>query len=281
MRFSLSKYLSRFGTRGFGTRRRSGPANVAWKPALESLEDRRIPAILFQPGTVANTTGLSSAVITNVHPYLVFWGNGWNNAAGTTLRNNILHAVDGLLSSRYLTSLSEYRQGLGPGIRTGAVVETDSNPGPVFNPFDVTGMLTWGMRPGGPIPDPFWNPDPSWLYFVIPQPGSSLQSCLGFPCRGYHFGSIYPAPVPWPPFVMPTPYIYAVTSNDGTMDGVMGILSHELVESVTDPDGTGIHNSLGSFPENEIADNDAERYGYRYDGNILATCLPARRPPRP
>src|SRR5258708_39082446 len=33
---------------------------------------------------------------------------------------------------------------------------------------------------------------------------------------------------------------YAWVMNDGTLDGITGIFSHELVESCTDPDGNGI-----------------------------------------
>src|SRR5437879_5763753 len=73
--------------------------------ALESLEDRSVPSILFEPGLSVTASDGGTSVIDNVHAELVFWGDGWNHGSGPDMRQSILNVVDRLVASPYLTGL--------------------------------------------------------------------------------------------------------------------------------------------------------------------------------
>ncbi|HLJ97640.1 MAG TPA: hypothetical protein VKU02_31050 [Gemmataceae bacterium] len=229
--------------------------------ALEALEYRQVPSILFQPGIGVTASDWGGPVINNVHAELVFWGNSWNFGSGPALRQTIQSAIDGMLQSPYLTALSEYRGSIGAGQVTGWKVDSELSPGATFNDFDPIAMLQLGFRPFGPLPDPFYNADPNRLYVVIPPPGSQLTGGA-VEHDGYH------AVVPYfaPPFGFPAPFNFAVVSNDGNVDDVTKIVSHEIIEAVSDPVLNAIHTSEGDFPNNELCDNHAQNYAYRPNG---------------
>src|SRR6516162_6734481 len=98
------------------SQRRPQPATRATsRPALEELESRLVPAIVFQPGVAERAFNMGGPVINNVHPYLVFWGNGWNTSSGPAMRNNLISAVNSMATGPFVSRLSEYRNSIGVG----------------------------------------------------------------------------------------------------------------------------------------------------------------------
>jgi hypothetical protein len=230
--------------------------------AVESLEDRAVPAIIFQPGTAEHAFNMGGPVINNVHPYIVFWGNGWNTGSGPAMRADLINFVNNLATSDYVNHLSEYRSSIGAGIPAAWTTFTDSSPGATFSAGDPGGMLDFGFLDGH-IPDPFYHADANRLYIVIPQPGSVMNNAFEEGSDAYHAGTVF---FPPPFFAPPTPAIFAAVSNDGFLDDVTNSLSHEIIEAISDPTLMAINVSPGSVFNNEIADNDAGYYTYRFDG---------------
>jgi hypothetical protein len=230
--------------------------------AVEPLEDRAVPAILFQPGVAEHAFNMGGPVINNVHPYIVFWGNGWNTGSGPAMRANLISFVNNLVTSEYVSHLSEYRSSIGAGIPAAWTTFTDSSPGATFSAGDPGGMLDFGFLDGH-IPDPFYHADANRLYIVIPQPGSVMNNAFEEGSDAYHAGTVF---FPPPLFVPPTPAIFAAVSNDGVLDDVTNSLSHEIIEAISDPTLMAINVSPGSVFNNEIADNEAGSYIYRFDG---------------
>src|SRR6516225_9964430 len=88
-------------------KKRSQRAGLRPTLGLEPLEERCVPTIFFHPGVAETAHDLGGPVINNVHPYLVFWGNGWNTGSGPAMQANLISAVNNMVTSPYVTNLSE------------------------------------------------------------------------------------------------------------------------------------------------------------------------------
>ena len=170
-------------------------------------------------------------VIPNVTVRLVFWGSAW--AAGTSpSADEVTTAVQTLLASSYMAGLNQYR-GIGGGAFAGAMTESGSDPPNPFSNDDVSRFLT-GCFEAGSLPEP--ETDPSLLYCVIMPPGVAYTSVSTVGEHSYYWYMDYDFP-----FDLDINKVhYAWVMNDGTLSSVSRIFSHELVESVTDPEGDGV-----------------------------------------
>jgi hypothetical protein len=173
-------------------------------------------------------------VISTAHVILIFWGAQW---AGTTAPSMgaVTDAVNAILTGPYMNSLSQYR-----GIRAGtlfgsllAATPVGGSPANPPNPFtngDVEGLIQ-NLCNAGRVPAP--ATDSQLFYCVIMPPGVN-QPGSGF--IGEHtFFSIGGANAH-----------YAWVTNSGTLPFVTTVFSHELVETVTDPEGSAILGTAGT-----------------------------------
>jgi hypothetical protein len=223
---------------------------------LEPLEDRLVPTILFTPqqgpevatyqgGEVLGTTYLGWAPI-----YTIFWGSYWNTASGQNMANKIEASLNPLFwSSPYLDGLHQY-----------GVTQRAAEPGgtaEVFNYTDAPATVTEGgvknvvlnaiQHQGIPAPEYFSQPG---IYFVITAPGVSYPNASGWHTE---------TETDWGPLR------FGWISTDFTVDDATEIISHEVVETMTDPNGDGWHINQPA-PEDEIGDHEAENYLYRLNG---------------
>jgi hypothetical protein len=222
---------------------------------FEQMEDRCVPSILFgdTPGlTVSDNNG---PVLTNAQVRLIFWGNGWNSGIGPSLRTQVQNAIDTLNTSTYFYSplpgadLSQYRAGAqSRPTRVASYTDTYNSPGLTFTSNDVFTMLQheFGMTP-------------NYYYYVIPDPNSTPTGCG---CSAEH--------TYW--YQGSNHEYYGFSRNLATpsLDDLTYLYSHEMAESITDPDGTALQvNPRGTSGWNEIADGEAQQYSYRVNG-VLA-----------
>jgi hypothetical protein len=256
MTILFPRFWTRFIRRHHSRRPLSGFRRGRPRPNLEWLEDRTVPSILFG-NTGATITDAGGPVLADVKVELVFWGAGWNGNAA--LQAGLTSAVDSILAGPYLSALSQYRSNLGGGSRIGAVTISSSSPPSWFSNWNVVSFLQTAIN-DGLVPSPASNGQ--LLYMVVPQPGSLTGNYNGYHSSNYstqgHFR-------------------YTWTINDGSPDTVTTILSHELVESVTDPDGTAIQvNPPNPSNWNELADNEAQNYSYRLNNILVQSYLSVR-----
>jgi hypothetical protein len=194
-------------------------------------------------------------VLTDAHVELVFWGPGWS--ASPALHDALDHDVDVLLAGPYLGGLKQY---IGPatGKKVGSIIITSSTPPGVLT-LGVPGEMLKTYIGNKTLPDP--ASDPKLLYMVIPQPGT-FGDGTGLEGAHSYAGS---------PFPGDTKFHYGWTINPApaSADFVTSVFSHELVESMTDPEGTAVQIEPRD-PEawNEIADGEAQHYEARV-GSVL------------
>jgi hypothetical protein len=219
---------------------------------LETLEERAVPTVIWGSAGSRTVADAGGPVLTQVDVDLVFWGAGWNSAQA--LMNNVISSVTTIMNSPFLSGLSQYR-----GVGNGQLLRTDliasSSPSSTFTNGQVQNMLTANIN-SGVLPPP--SSDSQLLYMVITQPGSSAGGTLG-----EHYWAMLNG----------TTYHYGWTTNNGSLDAITRVFSHELTESVTDPEAN--LNTAFYVPEtnDEICDPPAQNYTYRLDGVLVQSSL--------
>jgi hypothetical protein len=188
-----------------------------------------------QHGRFVDKHGL---VLPNPQLYLIYWGGAWQ-AAPTPTAAEVTDAVSTLMASPYLTGLTQYR-GSGHGTLRASTMITSSDPPDGFTDKQVAGFVRTQLD-AGTVPGP--DPDNQTLYGVVLPTGITP----GFATWGKHNY-----------FERSGKRIhYAWFTNVGDLASITGIVSHELVESVTDPEGNGFRGPTGTCDEPgwcEIAD---------------------------
>jgi hypothetical protein len=253
---SIKQYVQRFLKALNHTRRTPRAKRIPRQLFLECLEDRTVPSILFGTTSGKSIVSGTGPVIANAHVDLIFWGAGWNSGVGPALRNSMQTAVDSIQAGSYMDGLAQYRS-IAHAARTRSDTIISSSPPSVFSNTDVFNMLVANIA-NSTLPSP--DGDSQLLYMVIPQPGS----LTGTSTNGLHtdidYGSGH------------NRAHYGWTLNNGSLDTLTNIYSHELAEAVTDPEGTGIlvtPPDAGTTGWFEIGDGAAQNYVYRLNGYLV------------
>jgi hypothetical protein len=155
--------------------------------------------------------------------YLIYWGTAWMpHTAPAPTAAEVTGAVSTLMASGYLTGLTQYR-GTGHGALRGSTVITSAYPPGRFTDDQVAAFIDAQLS-AGTIPGP--GPGNQTVYGVVMPTGVTPES-TGW--AGEHHS--YPR--------SGQKIHYAWFTNAGDLGNITAIISHELVESATDPDGSG------------------------------------------
>jgi hypothetical protein len=171
--------------------------------------------------------------------YLIYWGSAWQTAS-TPPAAEVTDAVRTLLASAYLTGLTQYR-GSGHGVLRGSTLVA-SDPPDRFTDDEVADFVDDQIALGT-VPGP--DPNNQTVYGVVLPTGVTPESPGWTGEHNYHKRSGQKIPYAW-------------FSNAGDLAGITGIISHELVEAATNPDGHGFLGVKGTCGDRsgwcEIAD---------------------------
>jgi hypothetical protein len=232
---------------------------------LESLEERAVPTIVFSPNFGAQTIspGSTNEGLKSPPVYLVFWGQSWGTLQGQANETQVVDATRSILGGPYLTGLQQYgsdgKASFGAKWDVGSVVPFR------FSTTDLQATVNTAIKDsGGVIPDAASPLEPP-IYVVVTDTSVNYAEPG---VLGYNVPTTSRMHMIW----------VGSQSNSGPfdLDRVTTVLSHELVETITDPDGNGIHveppatlpYDLAAKGINQIGDNEPDglRYGYRLDG---------------
>ena len=193
-----------------------------------------------------NFTDRGGTVLTNVQVQLIFWGREWDSdPPPSPTASDITKAIATILSSSYMSELSQYRS-ISSGSLLGTTVVTTSEPPKSFKDKDVAHFVQ-GLIDSGTVVSPFSNNQ--ILYFVLmPIQVQSNKNFVGEHTffkytskKNSHSANVH----------------YGWVTNNGHLDFITTVFSHELVESCTDPEGTAILGTAGTCSQSgwcEIAD---------------------------
>jgi hypothetical protein len=196
-------------------------------------------------------------VLAHAQVRMIYWGTAWG--ANAALQTQIDGAARSILSSSYVTDLSEYRPNIGAGAVAGSQVYTVGNdPANNFTDDDVKGILR-DMMGANLLPEPI---DDQHLFLVVTPPQITVDGTWGehwyfsYTCRDgverrVHYGWVTGAP-------------------DSQIGSYSCTLAHELVESITDPemDAITFANCPGVAGTCEIGDVCSQCYTLA-DGTVV------------
>src|SRR5262249_45578706 len=155
--------------------------------------------------------------------YLIYWGTAWMpQAAATPTAAEVTGAVRTLMASGYLTGLTQYR-GTGHGALRGSTLIPPSDPPDRFTDDQVAAFIDAQLS-AGTVPGP--DPGNQTVYGVVLPPEVTPES-TGW--NGEHNSYTRSG----------QKIHYAWFTNVGDLGSITAIIAHELVESATDPDGSG------------------------------------------
>jgi hypothetical protein len=256
---------------------------------LEALEERAVPTIVFMPHYGVETLAHGSTNDGMQHPTvnLVFSGSYWNTMQGQQDEATLINSTKTILSGPYLSGLTQYgsdgKANFGLSWTDPATVPTQPTTARLQG-FLQNSITNHNAGPG--FND--WQHAP--IYVVVSDPDSSAQFVGGWNGQGtyaYYYWSqdangfytyYHPANMRM---------VWLGTSNSGTTgvqkDWFTLTLSHELAETISDPDSWGIRviapstlpaSLTGDSTNGQIGDFEPEpaqahHYGYRLQGEFV------------
>lgn len=194
------------------------------------------PTLLGERGPGAGAGGADKfvdnggTVLQVTQLYLIYWGSAWTaTPAPSPTSGQITAACQTMMASAYMPGLAQYR-GIGRGFVRGSLVITSSNPPNGFTDTQVSNFID-GQITAGTIPGP--DVDNQTLYCVVMPKGvnSSNTSFVGE--HTYYTRSGQRIHFAW-------------ITNSGSLPSVTRIISHEVVESATDPEGSAFLGVAGT-----------------------------------
>jgi hypothetical protein len=200
-----------------------------FRPSVEPLEDRTVPTVTYHGG----------AVLPNVQVEALFLGSAWQSDPN-------LGAVAGLLggflqnvtSSSYLDVLGQAGYGVGRGAYVGSSTDALAL-GLDVSDARIQGEIAGSIGNGSLLP-----PDRNRLYVVFVEPNVAVSSPFGnsaVDLLGYHSDFQGPAGAPISYAVIPFPAgVNGVIAGLNFFETLTAVTSHELAESVTDPQGVNV-----------------------------------------
>ena len=184
-------------------------------------------AVFHGPGDAPAGTTVSTnngATFGNVRMQLILWGSAWNDPATTPTASQVVGAVSTILSGPYMNKLGQY--GAGRGTLAGAWILSSPEPNNPFSDSDV-GDMTWNLIDNGNFPEPDDSGGGNQLLMFIMPPGVATTSSFSGEHSSAHDTDLFDG----------DDQPYAWVTNNGTLDNVTQIFSHELAEAVSDPFG--------------------------------------------
>ena len=163
---------------------------------------------------------------------LIFWGREWNSPSPAVPMASVISDVQSIVSGPYLDGLAQYSVGK-PFVGRVLTLTDEDPPNPIGkgDAADRVGRL----MDDGVLPEPDQDTVPAVNVVFLPSEvaGSTLTrppDLAGLHNRLRRFE--------WTEFGFYDAYV-AWIGNDGTRDFISHFFSHELVEALTDPDGSG------------------------------------------
>jgi hypothetical protein len=223
--------------------------------------------IVTAPAATASTRFVDHGgrVLPAAQVYPIYWGRYWApDRVASPTPDQITHALRTVLAASYLAGLAQYRN-IGAAVLHRSHVITTSDPRGQFTNRDIEAFLDTqfdaGVLPG---------PDDRAIYVVTIPPG--IYSGEGHELSGEH--SYYRRDG--------HRIHYAWITDSEVLDGATQTSTHEIVESLTDPEGTAILGTPGTCDGErwcEIADicpGGAKLHGVMvkpYWSNIAGHCV--------
>jgi FHA domain len=225
-------------------------------------------SVIVAAPQVSTSTGFvdhGGRVLSAARVYPTYWGRYWApDRVASPTPDQITHALRTVLAGSYQAGLTQYRD-IGPAVIHGSRVIATSDPRSQFTNRDIEAFVD-ALFDAGVLP----GPDEQAVYVVTIPPG--IDSGEGHELSGEH--SYYRRDG--------HRIHYDWITDSEVLDGATQTTTHEIVETLTDPEGTAILGTPGTCDGErwcEIADicsGGAKLHGVMvkpYWSNIAGHCV--------
>ena len=208
----------------------------------------------YLDGTLTNSDGRIAGALGGHPLQLLFWGDWWNSA-GAAKRGLVEERTKALLESGYFSELTQYGVPHAPVWR-GSLIVTD--PAPPSFADDADDFMNEVLRMVEDLLEDHVFPDPDdgpSILFVVLLP-DTLTLGPDFGASGAHSND-YDVTFPWNDDGFWVGWIGPGQPVDPPVGGdssLMKTLSHEVVETLTDPEGTAWRTASADRGRREICD---------------------------
>jgi hypothetical protein len=253
------------------------------RPTLEALEDRLVPTVAFTPKFGGETYTGSNNGMQNPDVYLIFEGN-WSQAN----ENTVIASLQNILNGPYLSGLKQYGSD-GHATYAGswnATTSLSGNPSTTALQAFLQKEIAAHPRNEPGISDTQHAP----IYVVLTDPTSSGTGVN----NGYNQDGRYKTTINGNDYTVDMHMIwlgtgkYSGETNAQWKDVITHLLSHELVETLSDPTGSANITAPKNLPTSLIPtdskgnlltrgqigdyepDSTTTKYGYRLNGDWVA-----------
>jgi hypothetical protein len=200
-----------------------------FRPAVEQLEDRRVPTVTYHGGALLADAGVEA----------LFLGSDWSSDPTFASQAAQLGTFfQYLTNSSFMDALGSAGYGVGRGSYLDGPVDSVPLGGAVSDAAiqaTLSGSIADGLLQA---------PDANRLYFVFVAPGVNVATSFGTSARdfyGYHSAFVGPTGVPVNYAVIAYPSgPNAPYPGLSAFETLTKVSAHELAESVTDPQGDGV-----------------------------------------
>ena len=233
---------------GIQSRRAAGGVHRVAQPAGEPVPPPVPQVSDAEAGCAARFTDNGGPVIPSPHVHLIFWGSAWTGGDAKPSVGAVVDAVSAMVTGPYMDSLAQYRD-IGRGSLVGVTLVATSDPPANFSEWEVEDLIS-GLLAKGSLRSPALDDQ---LLFLVIAP-AKVKPHGNFTGEHSYFISAGVS------------VHYGWVTHEGDLDGLTTILSHEIVEAATDPEGTGIVGVEGTCCDREgwceIADVCEKYSGY-------------------
>jgi hypothetical protein len=170
-------------------------------------------------------------VMKHVKVVLVFWGSAWTGSP-TPSRDDVRNAVINILTGPYMAGLAQY-DGIGGGSLAATVTIPSPDPQAPFSLAQVQAMVSNQLNLNA-LPRPTFSNEFFYCVFMPTGLLTSENNAIGEHFSFSQFGLNIP---------------FAWIMNDGSLNFVTTVFSHELVEACSDPNLNTIIIETGPCPD--------------------------------
>jgi Protein of unknown function (DUF3892) len=241
--------------------RNLNPPGPVDKPARMAGSEAEVHKVKFSgPGDAvgAHADSGDGTVLYTAQLRLIFWGQEWASTSSPVPMGTVVGDVQSIATGPYLDGLEQYGVS---GAYVDRIIElTDEDPPNPFNYHDGEDRVS-SLIDDNVVPEPDEENVTAIYVVLLPHTVAGVPLALPAGLRGEHTRLLKPdlghlalnsIPVAW-------------IGNNGTPDWITETFSHELVETLTDPDGSGWQvEPRSSTSWNEIA--DVCQSAYRLNG---------------
>jgi hypothetical protein len=165
------------------------------------------------------------AVVRSARLEVLFWGQNWVASKTSPSMEEIMSAIDAIVASPYLSEMEQY--GFSQIESIGYHLVESNPPASTYSDSDVFRIVS-GLIDAGTFPEPD-EPGGRIIYFVLPHSGTAYTGS-DEPAAGAH------GPDWMYDFPFDVDYAWVAWANFGSIDNITSVFTHELVETISDPE---------------------------------------------